>query len=199
MSVESLSILEEKNKTPFVLYVSGTPGAGKTSVINYLASQTESSIVPEFLEAIPDWVINTRADDSLERRIEAQRWTLHQHILKTREIQEREGVVFVDRTWIDSLLYATLYGAEVVESVYREAQAFNWTPGRNVLLTARPETTKARLQERMGITDVDWRNKWKPFVSGLHQQAQEIGRIFNIKVIDTSNMPIPEVAMECLI
>ncbi|MBI4036280.1 AAA family ATPase [Candidatus Daviesbacteria bacterium] len=169
-----------------VLYLTGMVGVGKTTVAEILSQRWRTIVVPEFLDPAPDRVILTRPEHPLQERIAAQLWTLEQHMKKNTIVRERSGTVIVDRTWLDSVFYSTIYGTEVVSCVLNESKNHDWAPGLYTVFIADTDTVRQRLSPRLGISESEWRKSWSSFVAKLRSSAVEIAVKTGVMVIDTS-------------
>ena len=67
---------EESGNVRKILYLSGTPGSGKTTCTEAVSRYLSIARIPEFLEDIPNWVLMTRNTDLEETRLSAQTSTI---------------------------------------------------------------------------------------------------------------------------
>ena len=67
---------ESKTK---ILYLAGLAGSGKTTIGRALEQRLEATLVSEFVDPIPDSVMDTRVDSDYQQKVEAQQWVLDQY------------------------------------------------------------------------------------------------------------------------
>lgn len=167
------------------IYISGTAASGKTTVINEMSKRGVATMA-EFVDQIPEWVINTRAIDSYERKLSAQLWTLEQHQQKDRLIVKP---VVVDRTWVDSLIYASVYGQEVFNAVLEEANHYPWKSGSHVVLVTDTQTAINRLFDRDGRNE----DGWKDFLNQTIEASIMVSEMFGFELIDSSHLTTQQI------
>src|SRR5436190_23854493 len=96
------SVLQRPDGDRVIIFLSGLPGTGKTTVSELLTTQLNARFVPEFLDPIPDWIVTTRAASPDAEKIRAQAWALDQHARKNSLVSLATSPhVVVDRTWVD--------------------------------------------------------------------------------------------------
>ncbi len=183
----------EASKSDGFVYLVGLPGSGKTTTANLLGESLGVSIIPEFLETIPDFVINARVNSSLEQQMEAQLWVLNQHIQKNRLLKENGNFVVVDRFWIDPVIYSTLYHRTVFHTIVEQAKQQDWQRGLGVFLFADPVVVKERLMQRMELTESEWNKDWSNFITTLHKTILDFLVDSDFLSIDTSRKTPQEV------
>ena len=178
-----------------VIYLSGLPGSGKTTITRQLAQRLHATVIPEFLEPIPQWVIATRRDAPISDRIAAQRWVIAQHAAKNLLVREagREGApVLVDRTFVDAALYAAAYGADTLEATLDELDQHTWVRGLFLILYAKPDVIKSRMIARADCNASDWEAHWRGFVEQLLAGALELATMADIYAVDNSDLQLEE-------
>lgn len=177
-----------------VIYITGLAGSGKTTQVHVLAERLGAHTIPEFLEPMPDWVLNTRIDSPIERKTDAQLWVLGQYAQKNELIGRQEGRVVVDRTWPDALTYASIYGPETLREVIRTAEKIKWKSGLFIALLADPEVIKVRLMAKFGLSEGQWRDSWKSYIKELRAAVLQLVTVSGILSIDTSSQEVGETA-----
>jgi deoxyadenosine/deoxycytidine kinase len=189
LSITLKRILQGERAGATTIFLSGLPGTGKTTVANLLKASLGATLIPEFIDEIPDWVIRTRPASPDDEKIRAQSWALEQHARKNELIVQAEAIpVVVDRTWVDTLLYAAAYGETTYRTILGKAEEIEWTKGHYVLLTASPPTIRDRLVARGAIGGSDWHSSWSDFVETLHQVAPLIAEGTLLQLIDTTTI-----------
>lgn len=144
---------ESKTK---ILSLAGLAGSGKTTIGRALEQRLEATLVSEFVDPIPDSVMDTRVDSDYQQKVEAQQWVLDQYRQKNALVSELSGNVIVDRTWVDALVYSQIYGEDVLRAISAEAERDNWHLGIYVIMFADEQVIKARLQQKFGLSENDW-------------------------------------------
>lgn len=178
--------------TKKVIYLTGMMGAGKTTIAETIAAKSNVLIVPEFLHPIPSFVLQTRSTDPLEQKVTAQLWTLNQHSEKNSLVNNANGHIIVDRTWLDTIFYSTVYGEETIERVMRRVQQHKWHPGLYISVIATPEIVRSRLMAKINISDESWEESWRPFVVNLYSSVKDIATRARIPLLDTSDLSLEE-------
>lgn len=184
----------EKESERHVIYLTGLAGSGKTNVAKILSERLGSHLIQEFLEPIPDSVMDTRVSSPYEQKLEAQRWVLNQYAKKNETVYNLTGDIVVDRTWIDALIYAQIYGQDVLEALTEEASGYEWHLGLYVILYADEEIAKKRLQDKFGLSETDWNDSWGPYINDLRQSLIELAVSSGLLTIDTSSLSPEEVS-----
>lgn len=144
-----------------VVYLSGLPCTGKTSVLSGLGNQGWAT-VPEFLEQVPNEVRQAFTGDS-EDMLNAQRWVINQHLQKSKMVGgflESGQNVAVDRGPLDALIYSKTLGENIYRFTVGELKRHRWVDGEVYLLTADSETIMRRFFTRDGwgtLTEESWR------------------------------------------
>lgn len=184
----------EKESVRRVIYLTGLAGSGKTSVAKILSERLNAILIPEFVDPIPDNVMNTRVTSPYEQKLSAERWALYQFAQKNDAVHGLRGTIIVDRTWIDALTYARVYGQDVLEALTEEAYDYEWHPGLYITLYADEEVIKQRLQNKFGLTERDWSESWGPYIHDLQQSVIDLAISSGMLTIDTSSLNPEEVS-----
>lgn len=170
------------------LYLIGLAGSGKTTVAELLSAQLNALCISEFHDPIPNEVLDTRVDSPLEQRISAQAWVLGQYEFKDDQARNFDGLTIIDRTWIDAVIYAKIYGQAVFDAICQMAEQRDWLPGKYVVLYARVEVIKVRLQGKFGLSETDWTESWQPYIVQLLDSVLSLARRYQLLTIDTSDI-----------
>lgn len=178
---------ESKTK---ILYLAGLAGSGKTTIGRALEQRLEVTLVSEFVDPIPDSVMDTRVDSDYQQKVEAQQWVLDQYRQKNALVSELSGNVIVDRTWVDALVYSQIYGEDVLRAISAEAERDNWHLGIYVIMFADEQVIKARLQQKFGLSENDWTDSWGPYIRDLRQSVIDLATTSNLLAIDTSSLSV---------
>jgi len=178
---------ESKTK---ILYLAGLAGSGKTTIGRALEQRLEATLVSEFVDPIPDSVMDTRVDSDYQQKVEAQQWVLDQYRQKNALVSELSGNVIVDRTWVDALVYSQIYGEDVLRAISAEAERDNWHLGIYVIMFADEQVIKARLQQKFGLSENDWTDSWGPYIRDLRQSVIDLATTSNLLAIDTSSLSV---------
>lgn len=173
-----------------ILYLTGLAGSGKTTIGRVLEQRLNATLVSEFIDPIPDSVMDTRVDSEYEQKVRAQQWVLGQYRQKNTLVGELSGNVIVDRTWVDALVYSQIYGEDVLQAISTEAERDNWHPGIYVIMFADESIIKTRLQQKFGLSENDWDNSWGPYIIDLRQSVIELATTSNLLAIDTSDLNV---------
>lgn len=173
-----------------ILYLAGLAGSGKTTIGRALEQRLEATLVSEFVEPIPDSVMDTRVDSDYQQKVEAQQWVLDQYRQKNALVSELSGNVIVDRTWVDALVYSQIYGEDVLRAISAEAERDNWHLGIYVIMFADEQVIKARLQQKFGLSENDWTDSWGPYIRDLRQSVIDLATTSNLLAIDTSSLSV---------
>jgi predicted ATPase len=182
-----------------ILYLTGLAGSGKTTIAQALEGRLMATLIREFLDPIPDSVMDTRVDSSQEQKVLAQQWVLGQYSQKNNLVREMTGNVIVDRTWVDALVYSRIYGENVLKAISSEAEDYDWQLGIYVILFADELIIKQRLQQKFGLSESDWKNSWGPYIRDLRQSVIELAADSNLLAIDTSDLSVvKEVLYLCI-
>ena len=177
---------ERSQNTCKILYLSGTPGSGKTTCTKAISRELEIQAIPEFLDQMPKWVLDTRKSTPDELKLTAEMWVLHQYIKKNSVLKELKRGAVVDRTWLDAVLYSMVYGDYVTYQILSKVREVEWINGIYLLLIANPNVTEERLRKRFNLSKDQWKSEWKEYVIGLYEYSKAIGNELNIPIIDTS-------------
>jgi hypothetical protein len=170
-----------------IVFLSGLPGTGKTTVAALLKARLGGTVVPEFLDPVPAWVINTRPESSHAERLAAQHWTLDQHAKKNALLGQMNGrAAVVDRTWIDTLIYSYAYGVETFQATVRAAELYPWSDGHFFVLSARSTVVRKRMIEKEAITADAWDTTWKSYIAALAAASAVVASELSLSVVDTS-------------
>lgn len=175
-----------------ILYLTGLAGSGKTSIAQNLEERLGATLIKEFLDPIPDSVMDTRVDSGHSQKVEAQRWVLGQYSQKNDLIAQMTGNIIVDRTWVDALVYSQIYGEAVLETISAEVESQEWHLGMYVILFADELVIKRRLQGKFDLTESDWQNSWGPYIKELRLSVIKLADKSNLLSIDTSNLSVEE-------
>jgi deoxyadenosine/deoxycytidine kinase len=187
---EDYSVTSQPTKK--VLYLTGMMGAGKTTIAEAMFAKSNVLIIPEFLHPIPNFVLHTRSSDPVEQKVMAQLWTLNEHSEKNSLVDSAKGQIVVDRTWLDTIFYSTIYGRETTERVMEKIEQYKWHPGFYVSIITNPDIVKDRLMTRIDISNQLWEDSWRPFVTNLYSSVTDIATRAKIPLIDTSNLSLEE-------
>ena len=177
-----------------ILYLTGLAGSGKTTIAQSLEGRLGATLIREFLDPIPDSVMDTRVDSNYTLKVAAQQWVLGQYRQKNEIVSDMEGNIIVDRTWIDALVYSQIYGDDVLKSISTEAGNSDWHLGIYVILFADEAIIKQRLQHKFRLTESDWNNSWGLYIKDLRQSVIELATSSNLLALDTSSLSIEEVS-----
>ena len=171
-----------------VLYLTGLAGSGKTTIANIISQDLEAVLITEFLEPIPDSVMNTRVDSEYEAKVKSEQWVIDQCARKNHMICGLRGNIVVDRTWIDALVYSKVYGEAVLQLIQTEAEKYNWASGIYVVLFANNTSIKQRLQEKFALTENEWKTSWEPYIYDLREAVIKLAASSNLLALDTSDL-----------
>lgn len=180
-----------------VVYLSGLPACGKTTVIRLLASELDAIVVPEFMDSIPEWIINLRPGASAEEHLAAQRWVVDQHVAKNDFVlRKREcgRLILVDRTFVDAVIYAAAYSADIRAAITVKVAGHHWAPGLFIALVARPDVIKERMITRGDSEGDGWERNWRSFVEILQQGYEDLIAVHAVVGIDTTMLTTAESA-----
>ena len=173
-----------------ILYLTGLAGSGKTTISRVLEQRLDATLVSEFIDPIPNNVMDTRVDSDFKQKVKAQQWVLGQYRQKNALVSELSGNVIVDRTWVDALVYSQIYGEDVLRAISTEAERDNWYLGIYVIMFADEVIIKARLQEKYGLSENDWASSWGPYIRDLRQSVIDLATTSNLLAIDTSDLSV---------
>jgi predicted ATPase len=173
-----------------ILYLTGLAGSGKTTIGRALEQRLNATLVSEFIDPLPDSVMDTRVDSEYEQKVRAQQWALGQYRQKNALIGELSGNVIIDRTWVDALVYSQIYGKDVLQAISTEAERDNWHLGIYVIMFADEMVIKERLQQKFGLSENEWSNSWKPYIRDLRQSVIELATTSSLLAIDTSDLSV---------
>lgn len=190
---EILSYRPSGNRT--VLYLVGLTGSGKSTTAKILGEKLGAEVTPEFVDPLPDFVMNVKKNSHTETLIRAERWVIGQHAIKNDALTYD---VVVDRTWLDTLIYATIEGGEVVDAVVRYIDSHSWIPGDYILLYADEDVIKERLMERYSLSLSEWNETWASHIHDLKESVLHIARNAGIFAVNTSHAD-PETVAEAII
>ncbi len=194
--VRNLLVVEEQKEKPRsrkVLYLSGLMGSGKTAIVETLGREGYiAKVVPEFLDPIPDFVMDTRPSSPIEEKIAAQLWILEQYEKKNILVKDIRDNVVVDRTWIDCLTYSVIYGPETTGVITAKIAETDWVPGKYIIVYADPRAVKDRLMGNFQLSEEQWDSSWSPYVDALHDTVLEILSHGYGVGIDTTNLSIEQ-------
>lgn len=170
-----------------IVYLVGPPCTGKSTILKEW--QNKGGIaVPEFLEPVPDFVVNAWNQDR-EVQLAGQQWIMGQHIRKDIFIKnlDVDGVIAVERSPLDALVYSRVFGGEINSWTEIEVAQRNWQPGLMVLLTVGPEIIKDRWVNTRNLPLETWENQWAPFTHELQRQYKHFSDSFGFPNIQTGN------------
>lgn len=184
----------EKESVRRVIYLTGLAGSGKTSVSKILSERLGAHLIPEFVEPIPDSVMSTRATSPFEQKLEAELWALNQFTRKNAMIGGLSGTIIVDRTWVDVLPYALVYGQDVLETIIEKVAGYEWHTGFYVVLYAEEGVIKQRLQNKFSLSERDWSESWGPYIHHLRNSVINLTINAGMFTIDTSRLSPEEVS-----
>lgn len=194
--IRNLLAAEEQKEKPLlrkVLYLSGLMGSGKTTIVKTLGREGYiAKVVPEFLDPIPDFVMDTRPNSPTEEKVVAQLWILEQYEKKNRLVKDISDDVIVDRSWIDCLTYSVIYGHETTEVIAAKIAEIDWVPGKYIIVYADPRVIKGRLIGNFQLSEEQWESSWSPYVNALHDTVLEILSQGYGVGIDTTNLSIEQ-------
>lgn len=151
-----------------VIYLSGPPCTGKTSVLEGL-ERVGFKTIPEFYEPVPVFV-REAFGGGIREKIRAQDWALEQHQLKQLDIKRlsRKGVdVAIDRSPFDVLVYSAYLGREVYLSSLKKLSKKEWISGESYLLSSPLDIMMDRFFARDGLGSSN-NGAWQEFFSGLN-------------------------------
>lgn len=185
------------DQAPQIIYLCGLPGSGKSTAASYVARTIGASLIAEFIDPIPEWVVNIRGSASAGDRIKAQLWAVMQHARKNQMLRDERrsaNSVVVDRTFVDAVLYASVFGDTTLTLTLDEVDKHDWLPGVYFLLYAQPNEIKRRMITRGDCTEESWDLDWRDFVSQLLAGAQTLSQFSEIHLIDNTSFGIEETA-----
>ena len=175
-----------------VIYLSGLPKAGKSTLLHRLQSTLGGTCVEEFSNNNPPAFLKEYANP--QSQIKATEWALEHHAFKNVEVEKLTGTVFVDRTGIDPLLYLLATHGTIPAEIWQRFHQTSWVPGLHIFLTARPGVLKERYEKRGGI----WNEIRQELITNLHTIVCTHAEKTNAPLIDTSDMSPEEVEEKAL-
>ncbi len=176
-----------------VVYLSGLPTTGKSTMLNYLGSifGQKYLFLPEFLEPFPQFV-NERGERDEASRIRAQEWAINQHALKTKIAREDGRSTIMDRGVFDALAYSWAMSNEVFLQSLILVASQSWLEGTIILLDAPDSVIRDRLAQRDGVTADSWASYWQPYITkvreGYYQVEQTCGQFKVERINNTESL-----------
>lgn len=184
--------LRTLDKVPvYNYYISGAPGTGKTTGLEYLSSFTIYNEWPDQKNPLID-----KSDDKLteDERIEVDSWINEQFRKKNQQISDpnkKSCIQLIDRSPLDPITYAN--PGETRERAKKLLKTFNkvkhdtkLAPGQIILLEAKADVIFRRLQKRTpGAYDEAW----------VEKKLSQFKKLFNdddVIKIDTTNLSVVE-------
>lgn len=168
-----------------IVYLLGLPCTGKSTIVKEWGNRGGATL-PEFLEPVPDFVHNSwRGDEDI--KLKAQKWAVEQYIRKDELIRnlDCEGILIVERSPIDAVMYAKAFGGKVASWTELEVSKRLWSPGIPILLTTNLELLEERWTQGRGLSFEEWEYQWKPFSIALQKHYENLKRTFGIPSIQT--------------
>lgn len=196
----SLLALPEHHSRNTRICLSGMPGSGKTTMARLLAGRLNGIYLEEFLEPLPQYVLDTRGNSPIEQQISAQRWILSQYKAKAELTRQFSKEVFVvqDRGVIDSLVYSAVYKPGVLGVVRADCEVFEWPSVFNIILIANDENVRNRMISREQFKEDFFIPSWEKYVQELRNKYIQVSKELKAPVLNTSNKTTDEVLNELL-
>lgn len=173
----------------YVYYVTGIPGAGKTSTINYM--QNLETIGEWAEEPLPELAIPFERLTPQQTRT-VNEWIARQFALKNSRLQkESEGIFLVDRCPLDPLTFTTLKDrparADDLRRRILEESKKGLKHGKILMLTGDSEELSARLA-------IQKPDSYSPeALAPMQEQLKAIYQPYEPTAIDTTGLSLSEV------
>lgn len=167
------------------VYLLGLPCTGKSTILKEWQIRG-GSVLPEFLDPVPDFVHNSWLGEE-KSRLQAEKWVIEQCVRKDDMLknQDIKGTILIERSPLDIVVYGRVFGSRVSSWTETEVLKRQWTPGVLVFLTSSFDVLKERWMLGRGLSVQDWQRQWEPFSLRLQEQYEVFTGTYGIPTIRT--------------